>query len=399
METTGRAYGSTGREPRGTDQGLEGMEREYRGEMDRVSLTPAQREAMVRAVASAASGRADGARDGGGRAEGEAAAPAAQAGAAGRRRARGAGAARRHLARAAVAAAVALAVGAGGYAYASGQLVGVASAIDDVFFGATAPTEVAGRVGRPVNAAATSGGVTVSADAIVGDEHNYVVVYSIRRDDGQPLGEVTTNERGTLLLDGEHLVADFDQRVDGELGSGGGAYFYDADPADNAIQMVVQSTTDADLVGATVRTSLRGITTVDSEWQTTGTVASGSWDLKFKLDYESDSRELAATGDLSVAGTSGSVSRVSVSPVAVTVDYVVDGVEQAPASGQWSPSYLDLGDVVVTMADGTTFSVPSGATGSRVEGGRTVCEMGAFLDRIVDPAQVASVSFAGVTAR
>ena len=233
----------------------------------------------------------------------------------------------------------------------------------------------------------------------MGDEHNYVVVYSIRRADGQPLGEVTTDEGGTLLLDGQRLVADFDQGVDGALGSGGASYFYDADPQDDAIQLVVQATTDADLVGATVRTSFHGISAVDPQWQATRTVASGAWDLKFKLDYESYARELAATGDLTVAGTPGSVRGVSVSPVAVTVDYAVEGVEQAPASGQWSPSYLDLGDIVVTMADGTSFSVPSGAATARVEGGRTVCEMGAFLDRMVDPDQVASVSFAGVTAR
>ncbi|MDY3901937.1 MAG: hypothetical protein SOZ36_09760 [Atopobiaceae bacterium] len=364
------------------------MVQEYRREMGRISLTPEQRERMAQAVASAASGRADGARDD--------ARPAPEAGRGSARRTRRA---RGWLARAAVAAGVVLAVGAGAHAYASGQLVGVASAIDDVFFGATAPTEVAGRVGRPVNAAATSGGVTISADAIVGDEHNYVVVYSIRRADGQPLGEVTTDEGGTLLLDGQRLVADFDQGVDGALGSGGASYFYDADPQDDAIQLVVQATTDADLVGATVRTSFHGISAVDPQWQATRTVASGAWDLKFKLDYESYARELAATGDLTVAGTPGSVRSVSVSPVAVTVDYAVDGVEQAPASGQWSPSYLDLGDIVVTMADGTSFSVPSGAATARVEGGRTVCEMGAFLDRVVDPDQVVSVSFAGVTAR
>ena len=34
---------------------------------------------------------------------------------------------------------------------------------------------------------ATSNGVTITADAIMGDTYSYAIVYSIRRDDGSPL--------------------------------------------------------------------------------------------------------------------------------------------------------------------------------------------------------------------
>lgn len=307
---------------------------------------------------------------------------------------------RRHgFAAAAVAAGVVVAVGLGGYAYASGQLVSVASAFDDVFGGGTAPTNVTNKVGRPVNAVATSGGITVSADAIMGDERNYVVVYSISRTDGKPLGTVGTDENGTLTLDGRPLSADFDQSVDGATGQGGGAYFYDADPSDNAIQLVTQLTADTNVIGATVNMHLSAINGLDDSAQSQTPVATGSWDLKFKLNYEADSVSLKPAGSLAVAGTDASVQSVSVSPVAVSVDYTVNGTEDAPkTSGRWSPKYLDLGDITVTLRDGTTITVPSGACSSHEEDGRTVVEMGAFLDRTIDPSQVASVSFGGVTA-
>lgn len=305
---------------------------------------------------------------------------------------------RPRLAAAAVAAGIAVVVGAGGYAYANGQLVSVASAIDDVFFGTTAPTDVQDKVGRPVAASATSDGVTISADAIIGDERNYVVIYSIRRVDGEALGRVGMDSHGTLTLDDRYPTADFDQHVDGARSQGGGVYFYDADPSDNAIQMVAQMTTDANLIGATTRASFTSISTSDSSFGSTTTIATGSWNLKFKLNYQSDAVALSPAGAFVLAGTSGSVQRVSVSPVGVSIDYTVNGTEKAPASGRWSPTYLDLGTITITMKDGTSFSIPCGAGSSREADGRTVCQTGSFFDRIIDPSQVASVSFDGVTA-
>ena len=186
--------------------------------------------------------------------------------------------------------------------------------------------------------------------------------------------------------------------MDGTSGAGGESYFYDADPSDNAIQMVTKMTTDANVIGATMRTSFRGITLQDKGYRDAGTIATGSWNLKFKLNYESDSVALKPAGRLEVAGTDGSVRNVSVSPVGVTIDYVVNGTEKAPASGRWSPKYLDLGDITVTMRDGATMTVPSGAASSSEKDGKTVVSTGSFFDGMVDPSDVASVSFAGVTA-
>ncbi len=299
----------------------------------------------------------------------------------------------------AAAACLAVVVGVGGYAYASGHLVGVTDAIDAIFHGAPAATEVRDKVGHPVDAAATNDGVTISADAVVGDDHSYAIVYSIRRDDGEPFGQVGTDENGTLTIDGRHVRVDLDQSVTGATGQGGGLYLYDADPADGAIQAVMMCTTDASLVGATVRTHVTGIGLCDDDGVSVDPLATGSWDLTFALNYESDQVTLTPAGALAVAGVDGTVQTVSASPIGVWVEYTVAGVEEPPETdGMWSPAFLELGEITVTMRDGTSFSVPSGAGGETERDGVTSCQVGAFFDRVVDPAQVASVSFGGVTA-
>ena len=112
-----------------------------------------------------------------------------------------------------------------------------------IFGDSPAQTEILDRMGVPIGASDTADGVTITADAIIGDTYSYAVVYSIARDDGQPLAEDLTPLGGT---DGP-LPLTFDQSDTfvGMLGgSHGTAYFYDADPADNAIQYVEMMTAD-----------------------------------------------------------------------------------------------------------------------------------------------------------
>ena len=85
----------------------------------------------------------------------------------------------------------------------------------------------------------------------------------------------------------------------------------------------------------------------------------------------------------------------------VTVDYVAEG-KDAPGPEQDgyddTPTRLGLGDITVTLRDGTQI-VADGAGGtSRGDAGDdTACRITTFLDRVIDPADVASVSFCGVT--
>ena len=79
---------------------------------------------------------------------------------------------------AAVAAVACLCVGAGA--------VGVTKLASDTFspvFG-SAETEIVDKIGHPIGASATAGGVTITADAIIGDKHHYAIAYTIEKNDG-----------------------------------------------------------------------------------------------------------------------------------------------------------------------------------------------------------------------
>ena len=57
----------------------------------------------------------------------------------------------------------------------------------EVFGGSAAQTEIIDKIGYPVGASDTDNGVTVTADAVMGDAYNAVIVYTISRDDGTRL--------------------------------------------------------------------------------------------------------------------------------------------------------------------------------------------------------------------
>ena len=76
-----------------------------------------------------------------------------------------------------------LAVSAG----ASGVLKNAAEVFAPIFGGTAAQTEVIDKIGYPIGASATDNGVTISADAIMGDEYNAAIVFTFTRDDGTAL--------------------------------------------------------------------------------------------------------------------------------------------------------------------------------------------------------------------
>ena len=88
---------------------------------------------------------------------------------------------RRYLA--AAAAVLVLAVGTAG---ATGILRSAAEVFSPLFGGAPAQTEIIDKIGYPVGASDTDNGVTVTADAVMGDAYNAAVVFTFRTDDGSP---------------------------------------------------------------------------------------------------------------------------------------------------------------------------------------------------------------------
>ena len=273
----------------------------YKKAMDGIRFSEAAKERMARNLVAA---------------QGASHAPAASATRQARERtpvrAR-AGGKRRWQAVAAAAAAVGVLAVLGGAAYASGALMTMAEAVDAAFTGAPTPTEIVDKVGRPVGAGASSNGVTVTAEAIFGDRENYAIVYSIAKDDGTAFDLPPKTDSGTLPLrfqEGSPTAS-----VSGTRSASGTAYFYDADPADNAIQYVERTSVNQDggsVIGKTARAHFGNLCEAESG----NMVAPGDWNIKFVIDYEDLATSIPAGQTFHLDGMGATVDSLELSPVA-----------------------------------------------------------------------------------
>ena len=217
-----------------------------------------------------------------------------------------------------VAAALVLSIGAG----ASGVLKSASEVFAGVF-GPTADTEIIDQIGRPIGASDTSNGVTVTADAILFDGYNYLISYTLEKDDGSAFDCTKNPDTGLYDLGWKHSDSTIGRGVDGATGS---SYFYDADPSDNAIQYVeTMSYNDTVQTGGTAKITLSDLSVMNSETGEMQTIAKGSWRLKFKLEADNSAVELPAGQTIEVNGLSASVDKVVISPIGYHVVYTVDG--------------------------------------------------------------------------
>lgn len=307
---------------------------------------------------------------------------------------------------AAVAAGLAAALvlaGGGGVAVAAGVLPNPADVLSDVFGGGPAQTELLGDTGRPVDASATSNGVTVAADAVIGDQSNCTVVYSIAFDDPSVLDGLEPGENGMLPL-----VADASTHIDGTMSGGGSAWFFDADPTDNTIQFVesLSFTTwnGEGIIGNTVRFSLSGIRTLPEHGEGRA-VASGRWDLKFAANYVDTTVEMPNGQETEWMGSDVRIDSVAVSTVGISVDYTIDRqMGDLGPSGKMSDEAQTEQDAViglpitVSFADGSAFDATSAnSTAVKQDDGTSAVTKAATYERIVGIEDIESVTVGDVT--
>ena len=217
-----------------------------------------------------------------------------------------------------VAAALVLSIGAGA--------TGVFKSASDAFagvFGPTADTEIIDQIGRPIGASDTAGGVTVTADAILFDGYNYLISYTLEKEDGSAFDCTKNPDTGLYDLYWKRSDSTIGRGVDGASGS---SYFYDENPSDNAIQYVeTMSYNDAVQTGGTVKITLGDLCVLNSENGEPTTIAKGAWRLKFQLEAGNSAVELPAGQNIDVNGRSAVVDTIVISPIGYHVVYTVDG--------------------------------------------------------------------------
>lgn len=337
-----------------------------------------------------------------------------------------------------VAAALVLSIGAG----ASGVLKSASEVFAGVF-GPTADTEIIDQIGRPIGASDTSNGVTVTADAILFDGYNYLISYTLEKEDGSAFDCTKNPDTGLYDLGWKHSDSTIGRGVDGATGS---SYFYDADPSDNAIQYVeTMSYNDTVQTGGTAKITLGDLSVMNSETGEMQTIAKGSWRLKFKLEADNSAVELPAGQTIEVNGLSASVDKVVISPIGYHVVYTVDGEatfdtlydengEEIPQENGREPAgacsvispigyhvvYDENGEEVpqesgrepagvsstwesyaakllITKTDGTVLDFSDCGGSMDPHDGKTVCTRQGTFDTVIPLEDIASVTIGGVS--
>ncbi len=270
----------------------------------------------------------------------------------------------------------------------------------------TAHTEIIDKIGRPVGASDTDNGVTITADAIIGDKYHYAITYTIAKDDGTEFDF----DRNSFLDDNRFPMRfeDDDVSIHGFMGGAHGcSYFYDADPADNAIQYVVtREVSDGEVPHKAVTTTFRDLYFMDYDTDEHRLLAGGNWKIKFDLDFEDASAELPSGQTFTQYGMEYTIDNISLSPVALRVDYTVNKeVEWAPnaKSGKRSEHdaeqekmYFENVQIIINKTDGTSVDMSNSGGSICKEDGKTICQKGNMFVEVIPLEDIKSLSVGGI---
>ena len=342
---------------------------DYKKEMSELRFTEIQKKALAEAAASAASGKAK---------------------------------RRRPVFRTALIAAamaVVLVVGAS----AAGILPTPTEVFAPLFGGAVAQTEVIDKIGRPIGASDTDNGITITAEAIMGDQYNAVIVYTLTRDDGERFLPEGKGLDETYLMMGGFGGASW---AKGD--THGGSWFVDEDPEDNQIQLVETASSNAVMTKGTANAKFEDLQYWNAETEQAELLYPGKWKLRFEVDYEDCSVRLGGGETFSQDGLNFTIDEITLSPIAVRVVYTADSAvvwSDAP-SGRQSPEdtpkmqqFLENIEILLTKTDGTVIDLSG--SGGRVspdyETGVSHCSKGQVFDAVIPLEDMASLSAGGVT--
>lgn len=300
---------------------------------------------------------------------------------------------------AAVTAVLAIVIGGAGTAMATGVLLLPSDMLSDIFDGPASQTEIIDRIGRPVGASCSNNGVTVTADAIMGDKDMVTIAYTLTFDDPAALKKLSEpGENGTIAgsVDGNVYV-------DGEHGGQGQSWLIDKNPNDSSIQYFAQFSVESPgLMGRTVRTHINSLVVprAGKELPEYKKILTGPWDLKFQLNYEDTSVTIPAPKSVNFNGTKATIQEATVSCVGVSVRYNIDrSIEHDNNSGKMSQNMEESMDAVgnipliVTFKDGHVEDATShsGYFANKLDNGTTDVHKTWPFSQVCDTDKIASV--------
>lgn len=164
---------------------------------------------------------------------------------------------------------------------------------------------------------------------------------------------------------------------------------------------MLQQSGDRTLMGRTAHAQFGNFRVTGYSYENAPVMAAGDWNLSFVIDCEDASVEVAADEPFGTPSGEALMTGLTVSPIAVTVEYAYGESEVGPdavdtAADDVSEAHV-AGDVTILMDDGSTVVVENngGMSMQWNDDGSLTCSQSLFLPQIVDVAHVSSITVGG----
>lgn len=297
-------------------------------------------------------------------------------------------------------------------AEAAGIPTPLSSILAPIFGGRVAQTEVIDKIGHPIDAKDTDNGITISANAIIGDEYNACIAFTISRDDGTAL--LPEHMEANDLMQCLFLDVSFSP-----VGSYHGHMWYaDTTPGDHEVQLVYAISSVEPLSKGTCTVTISNRPTTDENEEETfasgdlsytnnkSEMIKGRWKFRFDVDYEDTAVTLGNGETFQQDDMNFTIREVRISPIAFSVSYDVD--EEVHWSNE-SSGRLPVDDklqwelfsenvqIVLTKKDGTLLDLSThsgGSVGARE--GFTHCVKSAVFGEVIPLEELESITVGGI---
>ena len=174
-----------------------------------------------------------------------------------------------------------------------------------------AQTEIVDKIGKPIGATVTADGYTLTADAVIGDQYNVAIVYTLSRDDGQPIPE------------GTHF-AEWDTDIIWGASGGGSLTQVKNEEDPSKLHFIESWSRESPLIGRYVSAYFSELEIYNENGEDIP-IADGPWELKYTLRYEDTSVNIPVNA-LKVTDTNGKnyqINKISISNVGLRLEGVI----------------------------------------------------------------------------
>lgn len=221
------------------------------------------------------------------------------------------------------------------------------------FYGG-AQTELVDGIGVPIDASVTVNGYTLTADAVIGDQYNIAIVYSLTREDGGVFPENTCFDNVSTW------------------GKSGGGYYSQRLSEDRKVLTIISQWTSVRrlfFIDRSHKAVFHDLIVREDGKETL--LAKGTWKLDFTIRYKDTTQSIPCRG-LTVTDEQGTVyeiKRLQISPVGIHMDMLAPNPWLAGLEEE-GVTYRYPMVVSILLTDGTEVGLDAGSIGyhGKVEG-------------------------------